>query len=314
MTATKACFDAVDADPPSKAALGIDRSVMPRTIGPFEPVGQVSDGLPGVLAKLAGRPVICGSTDTWTCVLGSGALNPGAGYSISGTTDVSGIITPTPHACEGLLTVEWGPGHWQLGGPSQGAATRLAWAVERFLPGQPLAQAVEESFARSGPTPLFLPYLEGERTPFWDNDLRGAFLGVETRHTPQDFVRSVAEGINLLSRIILDRAETAAGAPVTHVCFSGGLSKNHILCQLKADVLNRRIFVAKRKETGLVGAASMAFAGSGDIAGITDALMTDGIWYEPRPDARAVFDQRFEIFKSASMVTTEISHQLAQLA
>jgi len=195
------------------AALGIDPSILPDTLSPFAPLGRVRSGLPGPLSKLAGIPVHCGSIDTWSCVLGSGALVPGVAYSISGTSDVSGVISEEAYTAPGLLTVEWGAGLWQLGGPSQGAATRLKWALERFCPNAPAPQTLEAAINGTGEVPLFLPYLDGERTPWWDPDLRGAFLGLATTHLGGDFVRAVAEGMNYLSREILSRAEQATDTP-----------------------------------------------------------------------------------------------------
>jgi xylulokinase len=288
-------------------ALGIDPGILPDTLSPFAPVGRARSGLPGPLSRLAGVPVHCGSIDTWSCVLGSGALRPGVAYSISGTSDVSGVISEAAHAAPGLLTVEWGAGLWQLGGPSQGAATRLQWALDRFCPDRPATQTLEEAITRTGEVPLFLPYLDGERTPWWDPDLRGAFLGLGTSHRGGDFVRAVAEGMNYLSREILSRAEEASGTRVSHVCFSGGLAGNPVLCQLKADVLDRPVFVPDNSETGLMGAACLPW-GEADLA---RARPIDGIFYQPGHDRRQYHDERFVIFRKASLANAEISTLLA---
>jgi len=266
------------------------------------------------LSSLIGKPVICGSTDTWTCVLGSSGLNPGAAYNISGTSDVFGTISKRKHVTDGLMAVQWGPKQWQLGGPSQGAASRLIWAVEKFMPGSSIESALEKAFSAIGQAPIFLPFLEGERTPFWDSDLRGAFLGIEHSHCDKDFVRSVAEGINFLSRLILNKSEAASGETATHICFSGGLSNNPILCQLKADSLNRPVFVPYIKESGLIGSASMAFVTSESISEITSDLMNSGSWYQPNSNLRKFYDERFSIFEDACSTVAGLSHRISQLS
>lgn len=288
--------------------LGIDPSILPDTLSPFAPVGRVRSGLPEPLSRLAGIPVHCGSIDTWSCVLGSGALVPGVAYSISGTSDVSGVISEAAYTAPGLLTVEWGAGLWQLGGPSQGAATRLQWALDRFCPGAPAPQTLEAAITRTGEVPLFLPYLDGERTPWWDPDLRGAFLGLGTSHHGGDFVRAVAEGMNYLSREILSRAEQATDARVSHVCFSGGLASNPTMCQLKADVLNRPVFVPNNSETGLMGAARIPGENESTLF---QATQIEGIYYQPDLNRRQYHDDRFLIFQKASFANAEISHLLA---
>ncbi|WP_050528624.1 xylulokinase [Pseudorhodobacter aquimaris] len=310
--ATTAFMDSLDQDAASE--LGIERSVLPRLLGPFDRVGTVTAQPDDPLMGLQGVPVFCGSHDTWTCVLGSGGLRHGAAYNISGTSDVFGVITDSPYRREGLMTVQWGDEHWQLGGPSQGAASRLQWAVDRFMPQRTIKDALTQSHAKHGKTPLFIPFLEGERAPYWDHDLRGAFLGLDPDTTPQDFIWAVAEGITYLSRVILERAEAETRETCSHICFSGGLSNSAVLCQLKADILGRPVFVADVPESGLIGAASVALATSDDIEAITTDLLANGRWYHPDPIACAAHNARYAIFEAACTALTPVSHRIAQLA
>jgi len=310
--ALRSFFDVVSSDTISCAALGFDDCIAPKSVSPFDEIGQVQAYLPEDLKGLVGKPVYCGSTDTWVSVLGCGALTPGAAYCISGTSDVSGILTAQPHYSDGLLTVRWGPELWQLGGPSQGAATRLIWAVDRFAPGQDVVAALNTSFASAGKPPIFLPFLEGERTPYWDNDMRGAFLGLDHTHTNPDFVRAVAEGINFLSREILQCAETAIGSPAPHICFAGGLSNNPLLCQLKADVTNRPVFVSQHKESGLMGLAYLPCHSSADLTAIAAAITQSGSWYPPDASRRDEMDARFAAFTQATHALRPITQALLE--
>ena len=307
--AARSFFDAILGDAQSSGALGFDDSKLPGACSPFEEIGLVRDDLQE-LADLAGKPVYCGSTDTWTCVLGTGAMEPTSAYCISGTSDVSGVLMDQPHAREGLLTVKWGPGLWQLGGPSQGAATRLDWAAERFGTGSDVVSMLKSSLASAGRTPIFLPYLEGERTPYWDNDMRGAFLGLDGSQTNADFMRAVAEGINFLSRVILTRAEAATGEAARHICFAGGLSNNPLLCQLKADITDRPVFVAQHDESGLVGAACLPGNAPDHLSEISRKLMAKGTWYAPNAARRGEIDARFDAFTQATEALRPLSKSL----
>ena len=289
-------------------ASGPGSEILPEPVAPVDRIGTVRAGLPPPLSALAGLPVLCGSMDTWSCVLGSGGLVPGVGYAISGTSDVSGVIASESCEAEGLIGLEWGAGLWQLGGPSQGAATRLSWAVERLRPGTDPRRAVERALGAGGPAPLFLPFIDGERTPLWDPKLRGAFLGLDADHGADELVRGVAEGINYLSRDILRRAEAAMGGPVRHVCFSGGLSADAALCQLKADVLDRPVLVPSNPETGLLGAACLTL-GPDRIA---ESSLFPNIRYTPDPSRTAHHDRRFALFQRAIEALSPLLHDLAQ--
>uniref|UniRef100_A0A7S2ZM72 Glycerol kinase n=1 Tax=Rhodosorus marinus TaxID=101924 RepID=A0A7S2ZM72_9RHOD len=306
-------FHTLENDPCALDAAGISASICPEKISPFSPVGAVRGGLSPVFDKLVGKPVLCGSIDTWACVLGSGGLSPGVAYGISGTSDVFGVVTETPVTCDGLISVQWGSNLWQLGGPSQGAASRLEWASEQFCSRRPLEDVILKALESDEEPPIFLPYLDGERTPFWDADLRGAFVGVSVNHEARDFVRAVAEGLNFLSRVILERAEQAAGIRAKHVCFSGGLSNSVGLCQLKADILNRPVFVPESNESGLIGSASVALYNSGNISSVAEIVTTaQGTWYSPNPVTQEEYSERFEVFKETTRVLRDISHRLAR--
>ena len=307
--AARSFFDAVSGDAQSSAALGFDDEVLPEAVSPFDEIGRVRTGISD-LPALAGKPVYCGSTDAWACVLGSGALTADAAYCISGTSDVSGLLAVEPVQCAGLLTVQWAPGLWQIGGPSQGAATRLNWAAARFAPGKDTIEALNASLAGRGSMPVFLPYLEGERAPYWDDNMRGAFIGVDSAHSNEDFIRSVAEGINFLSREVLHRAEAAAGRDARHICFAGGLSNNPLLCQLKANVTNRPVFVASQKESGLAGAACLPGNTPDRLPAISRQIMAAGKWFQPDPGQRGQIDARFIAFKQATDALRSVSHGL----
>ncbi|MRT32765.1 carbohydrate kinase, partial [Xylella fastidiosa subsp. multiplex] len=77
---------------------------------------------PGALTRLAGRAVVACANDTWAAVAGLGALRPGYAYNISGTTEVFGAVGAEPVQAQGLMTVDWGSGHHQIGGPGQNGA------------------------------------------------------------------------------------------------------------------------------------------------------------------------------------------------
>lgn len=290
------------------ANLGISAKILPHEYSPFALLGKVRQGLSDPLSKLADLPVYCGSIDTWSCVLGSGALAPGVAYNISGTSDVFGVMSDQAYASNGLLTVQWGPDLWQLGGPSQGAATLLQWGIERFAPNMLVEEALNEVLLSDHTSPLFLPFLDGERTPYWDPDLRGAFLGLSTKHEAGDFLLAVAEGMNYLSKEVLARAEKATGSKVSHICFSGGLSQNPLLCQLKADVMARPVHVPANQETGLLGASQIPFL---TLDGAFVPRRPDGRVYKPGSHNRAYHDQRFVTWRRATEAVRPISHSIS---
>ena len=103
-----------------------------------------------------------------------------------------------------------------------------AESVNRLVPelrGQGLATRLIDALlaGRRHPQPLiFLPYLQGERVPYWNPALRGAILGLGRQHGATDLAFAVLEGVAFLNRIVLERAEAALGSAVGEIRFGGG--------------------------------------------------------------------------------------------
>ena len=302
----------------SLAALaGIDREVLPPLRAPRCRVGSVRTGLGGALEGLAGVPVFCGSHDTWCAVAGLGALARGCGYCVSGSSETAGLLAPRPARAEGLLTVHWGDGLWQIGGPGLNGANVMDWLADLLAPGDGPPEWRVTHVAPAAPAlrPLvFHPYLNGERTPHWDADLRGALLGLDRDHGPADIARAVMEGVALLNREVLERAEQAAGLSAERVFLAGGGARNHAWTQIRADVLGREIVVPHDVDAGLAGCLAVARTGLGHFSDVTEAARS--IAHEPRlvrpdPAMRDRCDALWEAFRATHRLVVEASHRLA---
>ena len=303
----------------SLAALaGIDLDMLPPLRAPHSRIGTVRTGLGGALEALSGVPVFCGSHDTWCAVAGLGALAGGCGYCISGSSEITGLLAPRPVRADGLLTVRWGDGLWQIGGPGLNGANVMDWLADLLAPGD---GPPEQRITKLEPGPptarrplVFHPYLNGERTPHWDGDLRGALLGLDRAHGPADIGRAVMEGIALLNREVLERAEQAAGLPAERVFLAGGGARNRAWTQIRADVLGREIVVPHDVDAGLAGCLAVARVGLGDFADVTEA--TRSIAFEPRtvrpnPAMRDRCDALWAAFRATHQLVVEASHRLA---
>ena len=315
-------------EPSLFAAAQLDPALIPPLLSPVSIMGRVRRGLPGALGRIAGVPVATMANDTWASVVGLGAMRPGLGYNLSGTTEVLGIASGAQAKTEGLLSVDWSGGPaagkiWQLGGPSQSGGDTAAWFVglaEGAAADPQRAGEVLEallSAPRDTDPVLFLPFLEGERTPYWDPSLRGAFLGLNRRHGQGDLAWAVLEGVAFLNRLVLERAELAVGAPIAELRFGGGGARNLRWRQIKADVLNRPVVCVPGDEHGLAGAAIAAFTALGrfpDLAAAQAALVGEGERYAPRPEARGRYDELFAVFTDAQGAVAPLSHRLAACA
>jgi xylulokinase len=294
-------------------------ALLPLLLQPSNLIAHVGKGLPPPFGPLAGCPVFMASNDTWTAVLGLGALQAGVAYNILGTSEVLGLIANRPATAQGLMSVDWGEGLHQIGGPSQNGGDVIPWLARvSGVSGQDPAASL--SHALSGeryPQPLlFLPFLQGERVPYWDPDLRGGFLGLSKGHRPVDLAWAVLEGAAFAARVVLERAEEAAGGPAQEIRFGGGGSRNEVWCQLRADLMRRTVVVGAADEPGLLGCAAVAWTGLGlynSLAQAQETLARPHKRYEPRSSKADDYDELYTIYQDAVSAVAPISRRLATL-
>lgn len=86
---------------------------------------------------------------------------------------------------------------------------------------------------------LYMPYILGERAPYFDTGAKGAFLGLKATHTRAHMSRSVMEGVALHLAIILNRMEKLDA--VDSVRIVGGGAKSAAWRQILADVFQKAL-------------------------------------------------------------------------
>lgn len=106
---------------------------------------------------------------------------------------------------------------------------------------------------------LFLPYLQGERTPNLPRGT-GVFHGLTTRTmSPAHMARATMEGVTLGLAYGLHRMRTLGITP-TEIRLTGGGSKSAVWRQICADVFNCRVVTLAEAEGAALGAAIQALA------------------------------------------------------
>ena len=131
---------------------------------------------------------------------------------------------------------------------------------------------------------LFLPYLMGERSPWWDAQAKGAFLGLGPESTHSEILRAVMEGVCMNLGLILEVFREKRDFTALRII--GGGAKEPVWRQMLADVLRVRVEKLSLLEEGCsLGAAIVAGIGAGvfsDSTAIDKFLHVDGV---SEPDA-----------------------------
>ncbi|MNT64010.1 L-xylulose/3-keto-L-gulonate kinase [compost metagenome] len=113
---------------------------------------------------------------------------------------------------------------------------------------------------------------------------------------------------------MLERAETALGAPVAEIRFGGGAASNPHWCQVKADICERPVVVGQADQPGVIGAAAAAWTALGRYASFAqaqDALARPARRYDPDATRRNAYHRLYAQFRAAEAALTPVSHALA---
>jgi xylulokinase len=247
-------------------ALELDGSWLPTALESPEASGATGDGV----------PVAAGAGDQAAGALGVGVDRPGPLSVVLGT---SGVVFAAldrfaadpegrVHAfCHGV------PETWHAMGVMLSAAGSLQWLRDAIAPGAGFAGLVAEA---EGWEPgveglVFLPYLQGERTPHADPGARGAFSGLSLRHDRGALVRAVLEGVAFGLRDSLDLIR-GLGVEPQAARASGGGARSELWLRIIASVLETPVERPQVEEGAAYGAALLGGVAGGVFADTAEAV------------------------------------------
>ena len=276
-------------------------------VGGLTQNAAIETGLP------SGIPVISGFIDIAASAIGSGAVRPGDGSSIVGTTSVNQTVLDEPPNDDEqagiLLTLGVGDGLWTKFMSSMTGTPNLDWAIEEIMDKSSfnLVEEEVESIPVGSDGLLYHPFLSsaGERAPFLNPNARAQFIGLNPEHTQAHLVRAVYEGISLAMRDCYMHLPNDAD----EIYLSGGGANSNFWCQMFADCLNTTIVIPDGTEFGAKGAALLACVGTDQYDGLTSAVEATASVersFEPRPEKVRQYRRWYDVYTDAYEATFEI--------
>jgi xylulokinase len=280
----------------------IDR--VPGAAGKLPPLRHFTEIAGEMALGSSGRrvPVVTGTMDAWGNLFGCGVFRPGQGMYVSGTSEILALAGAERIGAPGIVTFATIEGLVVNAGPTQSGADSLRWwaATAGVDPSE-----VPELAARANRDDhpiLFLPHLEGERAPLWDSEIRGAFIGLDSRAGGPEFALAVLEGVALAARHAMGSLVDAAGFTPQHMLYGGGGARSDLWSQIRADCLGIPLHRFAFTDVGCLGAAILAAVGIGAFKTIADAVpaMTSvERVFEPDPRRAGRYDAMFQAYRSA---------------
>lgn len=288
-------------------AAGIDGSLFPEIVPSTTVVGEVSAEAARASGLAAGTPVVLGGGDGPMAAVGAGVVSPADGvYTYLGSSSWVSLAADRPLHDPGMATMTFDhvvPGRFVPTATMQAGAGSLHWIADVLEPGEAADRfdrlvASADTATASGDGLYFLPHLLGERSPYWNAEARGAFVGLSRHHGPGHLTRAVLEGVAFNLATCLD-AFRASGVTVDSVDAIGGGAASDVWLQILADVwgceVNRRGIVEEANSLGaaIVGGVGVGllddFGAARDLSSITASFAPDDRAHERYRARHGVF-------------------------
>ena len=304
---------------------GLDLSLLAPTAEGGTPLGHVTKvasrltGLPtSALVAVGGHDHVCGA-------LAAGAMRRGDILDSIGTSECL------------FVALDWPLDNREMGrrGYTQGAHARdgfyiygglyaagicFDWFSEVAAAGighdELLLQAAAVVPGSLGA--VFLPHLRMSSTPQMDAEARAAFVGLTTDHSLPALARAVLEGIAFEGRATVEPLLQYAGLPpLADIAIIGGTTRNQLLLEIKASVMNARLHVLESEEASALGAAMLGGIAAGIYQSVEDAVGSvcrSARVVDPHPEAVSLYDTVFnDVYRHLYASLVPASHRLSEL-
>jgi len=305
----------------------IDPNKLPDLHSSIDVVGEVSSSASKEIDLLPGTPVVIGGGDGSCAAVGAGVINEGSAYNYIGSSSWIGITSCKPIFDKDMSTFNWvhlDSKKYCPTGTMQAAGGSYSWLKDNLCPLETkIANEIsispyklmdlEAELANVGADRLiYLPYLLGERSPYWNSNARGAFIGLAQNHTRNHIIRSVLEGITFNLKIILEVFENHLN--IDSIKIIGGGAKGQIWRQIMADIYDKTILVPQfLDEATSLGAAIAGGIGIGFFKNfeIVDNIIKIVDKINPIPANSEKYKEIFPIFKECYSVLVPMFDKLA---
>ncbi len=279
-------------------------------------VGEVTGWAAEQTGLAKGTPVVIGGGDGSCAATGAGVVREGSAYNYVGSSSWIGIATHEPIYDPALRTFTFAhlvPGMFTPTGTMQAAGASYQWLRDTICTSEKQAASdlhvsayelmnLEAEQSPAGANGLmFFPYLLGERSPRWNPDARGAYLGLSATHTRADMIRATLEGISLNLGVILN-AFREQGVQIDAMRVIGGGANGRTWRQILADIYGIPVLrPALLAEATSLGAALAGGVGVGlykDFS-LAEELTPIVDTAQPNPANVPVYRRAYHVFERA---------------
>jgi xylulokinase len=307
--------DAVRYDEGLIRSLGIDGAKLPDIVPCSKAIGCLRREVAEALGLSSEVKVVAGAIDNTAAAIGAGTVEDYLPHLYIGTSSWLAAHVPFKKTdlLSNLASIPCAlPGRYLLTALQATAGGNLAYLRDNILYHKDeLLQEAEvpdifkvlDQITRRVPAGangvIYTPWIWGERAPVEDRTLRAGLYNLSLHNTRADVIRAFLEGIALNTRWLLAPVEKFIQQKVQTVHIVGGGAQSEVWCQIFADVLGVEIkqirdpIYANARGAAWIGAVGLGEIRFEDVPGLVQFKRS----YSPQPAHRALYDEKFTIFK-----------------
>lgn len=294
----RAALDAAGIAPEKLSTLASTRTSLP-----------LRDGVAATLGLANDTAIVLASSDGALANLGVGAVEAGEFALTIGTSGALRVVVDEPQLDSAGRTFcyAYDDERYIAGGATSSAGAVLARFATLFFGDAPPAERMQRALADAAQAPpgangvTVLPFLSGERAPYWRSGLRGAIGNLELGSTRPDVLRaafeSVAYALASVYAVLRERLD-----PPRRLRLSGGLAHDPFVRQLFADVFGIATTLTDQEEASAFGAAMTAALAIGLLPNdaAVAALLRPQYQHAPSAQTSDAYAEAFERYTAAA--------------
>ena len=151
---------------------------------------------------------------------------------------------------------------------------------------------------------VFLPYLNGERTPYWDSAARGVFYGINLSSEKAHFIKAIMEGVSFALRNNIETVESL-GIEINEVRAVGGGLKSMAWLNILGKILRKPVVTVSVPDTANLGNVLLC----GQALGVYSSL-EEAVAGMVTTDKRVIYDSDTEIYEKQYATFLDLYDQL----
>lgn len=298
-------------------SLDIDIDICPPLVASHDTVGTITEKYAELTGLALSTRIFAGGADNACGAIGSGILEDGKtlcsigtsgvvlSYEDNGDKDFEGKVHYFNHSI---------PDSFYIMGVTLAAGYSLSWFKETFASEESFESILSEinSVPAGSNGLLFTPYLAGERTPYADSSIRGSFIGIDSSHRREHFVRAILEGITFSLNESL-QIFRESGIDIETIISIGGGAKNEEWLQIQADIFNARVVKLSSEQGPGLGAAMLAAYGCSwydTLSECADKFLAVEKLFIPHKDNVDIYKELFKIYQEIYGQTKDLNKKL----